>query len=266
MSDETPDNDTVDDIDAQYRHAAALDPGRPAESVRRNILTHAAAVAAQRSGDTRAVNQLRWRPKLIGTLAAAALAGLLVTPHLLPPRITVVTERPVSGTRGPVSPATTLSEVQPSPAKAPPLATNAAARAPAVARPEVKSAADFAADSVRSTTALNKAAPLAGAARSVEPEAALRLAAGNGDVAQLQALLASGVDVNARDDQGRTALMLATMRGQAQAATALLAQGADPNAADANGTTPLQAARASGQTDVEAALQRAAARRATSPQ
>ena len=30
-----------DEIDAQYRRASALDPGRPGESVRRNVLAHA---------------------------------------------------------------------------------------------------------------------------------------------------------------------------------------------------------------------------------
>ena len=97
------------------------------------------------------------------------------------------------------------------------------------------------------------------AARAADPAAELRRAAEIGDIAQLQALIATG-PADARDQDGRTALMLAVLRGQSRAVEMLLASGADPNAADAHGTTPLQAALAAHQQAIAETLQRAGAR------
>jgi len=76
---------------ARRHRIPASRANRPAE-----ILAHAARLAAQRaagkepasSPDFRrpAANQPSWRPALVGTLAAAGLAGLLMTPLFLPPR------------------------------------------------------------------------------------------------------------------------------------------------------------------------------------
>ena len=41
--------DPPDDIDDRYRRAAALDPGRPSDAVRRAVFEHAAKLAAERS-------------------------------------------------------------------------------------------------------------------------------------------------------------------------------------------------------------------------
>lgn len=64
-------------------------------------------------------------------------------------------------------------------------------------------------------------------------------AALDGDLVQLQTLLAAGADVNAADADGNTALHLAARQGHLDAVKALLAAGADVNAADAQGWTPL---------------------------
>lgn len=85
----------MNDLDDQYRRASALDPSEPSESTRQNILAHAARLATERAASTNpfspdfrrpAANQASWRPAVIGTLAAACLAGLLITPLFLPPR------------------------------------------------------------------------------------------------------------------------------------------------------------------------------------
>jgi Ankyrin repeats (many copies) len=85
-------NDEVDDL---YRRASAQDSSRPSESVRRAVLDHAARLTAQRLSETSpvkidftrpAANQAWRRPAIFGTLAAAALAGLMVAPQLLTPR------------------------------------------------------------------------------------------------------------------------------------------------------------------------------------
>src|SRR3984957_19693806 len=93
MNEVPPGQDEGDDADDLYRRASALDDSRPSERVRRRVLDHAAQLAAERAAQisaaklaaTRAANR-RWRrPAIFGTLAAAALAGLLVTPRFFTP-------------------------------------------------------------------------------------------------------------------------------------------------------------------------------------
>ena len=90
MNDAPSHQDPPDDIDEQYRRAAGLDADRPSESTRRAVFGYAAQMAAKRTAEAsgRQVesplprNRHRWRrPAIFGTLAAAALAGLLVVPH-----------------------------------------------------------------------------------------------------------------------------------------------------------------------------------------
>ncbi len=64
-------------------------------------------------------------------------------------------------------------------------------------------------------------------------------AARDGELARVQALLSSGAEVDAQDDEGSTALMFAALRGDSAMVEALLAAGADPNLKDANGETAL---------------------------
>ena len=89
-----PDRDLPDEVDDAYRRASHQDLSRPSESARRAVLEHAAQLAAERSAKMEptlkkpnidfkepAANQSHWRPAIFGTLAAAAIAGLLLTPH-----------------------------------------------------------------------------------------------------------------------------------------------------------------------------------------
>ncbi|MCF2530260.1 ankyrin repeat domain-containing protein [Yinghuangia soli] len=57
-------------------------------------------------------------------------------------------------------------------------------------------------------------------------------AAGRGDTAAVQAALARGANVEARDSQKRTPLLLAALADQVDAARVLVAAGADPDAQD----------------------------------
>src|SRR6185312_4591435 len=82
--------DESDDVDDLYRRASALDASRPSEAVRKAVLVHAARLAEERassraSGGTAARNRVRWRPAIFGTLAAAALAGLMIAPRFFAP-------------------------------------------------------------------------------------------------------------------------------------------------------------------------------------
>jgi hypothetical protein len=92
MNDVPPGREEPDDVDDAYRRESALDPSRPSELVRRRILKHAAERAAERAGESDAAGIRRrgasspWRrPAIFGTLAAAALAGLLITPRFFMP-------------------------------------------------------------------------------------------------------------------------------------------------------------------------------------
>ncbi len=64
-------------------------------------------------------------------------------------------------------------------------------------------------------------------------------AAYHGDLAAVQAFLADGADVDARDHDGDTPLHLAANRAGAAVIAALVAAGADPDARSAAGHTPL---------------------------
>ncbi len=299
-----PNNDESEDVDDHYRRVSALDPSRPSESVRRAVLEHAARLAEERTannaptgiGSTRpARHRTWWRPAAFGTLAAAVLAGLLITPQLLTPRappMPASAPAQVSQPKAAATPAipaqikeqpdTAADEQPPSPpsaevqGNAAPTADSAAEIAAKNAPAKVQSTAnarsaagassDTETDARRTQTITSTvsampappqaAAPMVPAALAAE----LRRAAEIGDVAELQSLLGKQPVINARDEKGRTALMLATLHGQTAAVDALLARGADPNAADARGITPLQAAVAGNQPAIVAALQRAGAR------
>ena len=100
MSELPPNPHESDPVDELYRRASALDAGRPSESVRRAVLDHAAQLAARAAAQGVGENQpgvgrdqrrparrrMWWKPAAFGTLAAAGLAGLLITPQFLTPR------------------------------------------------------------------------------------------------------------------------------------------------------------------------------------
>lgn len=76
-------------------------------------------------------------------------------------------------------------------------------------------------------------------------------AARAGDVEVLRALIARGVEIDARDELGSTALILAAYHGKTDAVQALLAAGAAPNLGDsARGNTALMGALFKGEIEV----------------
>lgn len=74
----------------------------------------------------------------------------------------------------------------------------------------------------------------------------LFVAAAAGQVERVDALLAQGADVNAKNAIGRTPLMGAASAGNVRIIRKLLAFGADPNAADNRGITALMEAATNG--------------------
>lgn len=75
-------------------------------------------------------------------------------------------------------------------------------------------------------------------------------AAGNGDIAQIDQVLATGVDVNARDEAGYTALMQAASKGHLQAVQHLREKGADVTLRNENGNNAYKLAINFGYYDV----------------
>ena len=88
---------------------------------------------------------------------------------------------------------------------------------------------------------------------------ALITASKNGNIVKVNALLAKGADVNAKDKNGDTALIMASLYGHSEVVNALLANGADVNA-KANGWTALRIASHQGHSDIVKLLKAAGAK------
>ena len=85
-------------------------------------------------------------------------------------------------------------------------------------------------------------------------DGALLKAAEAGDAARIQELLASGADINTRDEHGRTPLMIAAVKGHAPAVTLLLDKGSDIAAKNKYGLSALQFAAGTGRAEVVGVL------------
>jgi Ankyrin repeats (3 copies) len=314
MNDTPPPDDAGDDLEALYRTASARDASQPNAMTRRAILEHSLRVSISRSptkrtpwsgqsGSSGAPVEVtapvrfsipKWRlPVFVGSIAVAALAGLLIGPQFLHPMGPPITlpiapksavpemarsEPPqVSGpaaavTSEPAAVAVNLPATAPTRKVLTP-ATLAASNADVAQVATTNSVASGSSEpgviggiSVASTDASAEVtvtgsrvrrAPgttLAAAAASTSPEARA------GDSSARARVPDAGKPIDAKDSEGRTALMLAVVQGHLDAVRDLLRQGADPNAADASGVTPLQAARAANRPEIADVLLQAGAR------
>ena len=112
--------------------------------------------------------------------------------------------------------------------------------------------------------AMRARARQAGAVSTPEPKAtlppdALHRAAKAGNLKGLEAALAAGADVNARDDKGWTALMYVVDKGYVLLVEPLLTAKADPNVRAPDGATALFMAAAHGHSEIIPTLMKAGA-------
>ena len=226
-----------DCVDDHYRHASALNESRPSEAVRQAIVAHAAKLAAERTAQ-RPVRSWParswWNPALFGSIAAAAIVGLVVAPQLFP------SDKPVH-----------IQDVPSEPDRVLPLAPpSTAAREKSVTPDRTESA----------TTAKAAAGAVSAAPATIQAAAAPSARAQQATDAGKPRTALEHPDINATDADGRTALTQAVVHNQLAAVEELLRRGADPNLADAVGQTPLQLAVANHQPAIIAILKRAGAR------
>jgi hypothetical protein len=91
MSPTTTGREPPDELDAEYRRLAAHDTSAPSESVRQAVHAYAARLARERRAEQRESagrtrgrgRRLAWHGALFGTLAAAAIAAIMVAPRFL---------------------------------------------------------------------------------------------------------------------------------------------------------------------------------------
>jgi glutaminase len=91
----------------------------------------------------------------------------------------------------------------------------------------------------------------------IEAVVALTWAASQGDLDEVRALIAAGVEPGTADYDGRTPLHLAAAEGQLDVVRYLLAAGADPRPVDRWGGTPLSDAEGNGHTQVAELIRQA---------
>lgn len=281
MNEIPPQHDAADEVDEAYRRASAVDASRPSDATRRAVLDYSARLAAERTATrtpapvdaARAAAKRGWRrPAIFGTLAAAALAGLLITPQFLNPR-GPATSPPLVADRATALPGTQGAAVPTAPRLQ---ASNSARSAPA-AQPEPGREVSPPRQALPEAwpVAQAPAAPAGGAAAKAsaeakaetEPEAdAARVAVTNGTATAETAVSAAAVAARpaaaaapppaadfmrraARLADSHSALWDAAAAGDVAALRAALAATRDVDARDPMGRTALMLATLGGRAD-----------------
>jgi hypothetical protein len=265
-----------DELDEEYRRLAAHDTSTPSESVRRAVHDYAARLARERGDDQAgSTGRTRWRRHpltwsgaLFGTLAAAAIAAIMIAPRFLvhvparAPLASQVQTPPAADTHATAHapPALVLAESAPAPpaqlAKtAPPDVRAAPPEAAAGARRSERAAAtreELA--SIEEVTVAKQEArqPAANAERAAPaaapPPAAADIAGAKRDYSGFVGG-APGAQTDSAANLG-SGLIDAAGQGNFTGARHFLREGADVNWRDGAGRTPLLVAVLGGHADV----------------
>jgi hypothetical protein len=277
----------ADELDAEYRRLASHDTSVPSESVRQAVHAYAARLARERreqqaesvGGARVRERRVAWRGALFGTLAAAAIAGIMVAPRLLslraPPAASAagsLPAPPTSEARRALVASDEAVHAEPPPAPSPQLAK----AAPSHVRPATPPAREptglgdhtvaegLAADasakaeersrqSVQETVVTGARAPTPAAGRPADSTAADSAAAAPGaNRARAQSESLAGVRPEETDSPSSlgSGLLGAARQGDVTSARGFLADGADVNARDGTGRTPLLVTVLAGHADM----------------
>ncbi|HEY2276221.1 MAG TPA: ankyrin repeat domain-containing protein [Steroidobacteraceae bacterium] len=279
MSSLPPPFDGSDDADERYRRASGLDPSRPSEATRRAVLEHAARLAAgrtRRNARRRWLMALlapKWRPALVGTLAAGVLVGVVIAPQFLAPiaprgsqhapaavsaqaavapvnapaaRLAPAGRAPAPGTVESASPARAVTRERPRVASSTPRALLRES-APAEAAPAAAAAARAASDAATTQQLEQRADANAARVLSFDERAATASTSRS-------AVAAPAVPVSPPARAAPDVLRQAAAAGDLTALRAQLASGGDIDARDTQGRTALMLATLGGQADAVAVL------------
>jgi hypothetical protein len=272
----TPVDRDEDALDERYRRASAGTPATPSAATRAAILAEARRIADQQRRATEparfdtgrpVANDRHWTLAIVGTLVAAAIAGLLVVPiyresPVVPaeaPAATDVPARSEAARRLAAVPVTPAAAPPAEPPRQPSQAPSTAPEAAAVAAPRPALAPRVAPDATeRSAAARDEARPAleglnSDAARPLGPPAVAssNLAAGAaparaaGGVVQQTAVAAK-----AAAPDTAAALREAVLDGDATRVVRLVADGASLATTGADGRTPLLLATVAGRIEV----------------
>ena len=274
-----------DQLLERYADAVAQDPRRPSDRVRNAVRAHAQmlrdqAAAVQRveaaaSTPRPAANLPQWKLSMVASLVVVGLAGLLY----------VQVDRgahedremalgvPAPATAGParIQEPAAAQTAKPRPTAPSNAADNAALKAtqPGKRAQPPNESAEAVADATSTKSGPDFAVPApAPAAKAMTPpplsamrsagrltnttaaNQAFLAAVQTGQTDTVQQLLAQGMPVNARFDNGNTALMLAVIHRQEVLVKLLLSQGADTSLVNQQGMTAVQIANQMGFADI----------------
>lgn len=274
-----------DELLERYADAVAQDPRRPSDRVRNAVRAHAQmlrdqAAAVQRveaaaSTPRPAANLPQWKLSMVASLVVVGLAGLLYVQvdrgahedREMAPGV------PAPATAGParIQEPAAAQTAKPQPTAPANAADNAALKAtqPGKRAQPPNESAEAVADATSTKSGPDFAVPApAPAAKAMTPpplsamrsagrltnttaaNQAFLAAVQTGQTDTVQQLLAQGMPVNARFDNGNTALMLAVIHRQEELVKLLLSQGADTSLVNQQGMTAVQIANQMGFADI----------------